>query len=34
MVKKVYLIGMGPGNLEYLTLEAVDLIKRLPLFLI
>jgi len=34
MVKKVYLIGMGPGNLKYLTLEAVDLIKRLPLFLI
>ena len=34
MIKKVYLIGMGPGNFKYLTLEAVDLIKRLPLFLI
>jgi len=34
MIKKVYLIGMGPGDPKYLTLEAVDLIKKLPLFLI
>ena len=34
MIKKVYLIGMGPGDKKYLTLEAVELIKRLNLFLI
>jgi len=34
VIKKVYLIGMGPGDKKYLTLEAVELIKRLKLFLI
>ena len=34
MIKKVILIGMGPGDVKYLTLEAVDTIKRLDVFLI
>lgn len=33
-MKKVYLIGIGPGNPKYLTLEACDLIKRLRFFII
>jgi precorrin-6A synthase len=32
--KKVYLIGIGPGDPKYLTLEAVEVIKRLNTFLI
>ncbi len=34
MVKKLYLIGIGPGDPKYLTLEAYELIKRLKLFLV
>lgn len=34
MVKKLYLIGMGPGDIKYLTLEAVETIRKLKLFLI
>ena len=34
MIKKIYLIGIGPGHPRYLTLEAVELIKKLPLFLL
>lgn len=34
MLKKLYLIGIGPGDPKYLTLEAKDLIDRLNLFLI
>lgn len=34
MVKKLYLIGIGPGDPKYLTLEAKDLIDKLNLFLI
>lgn len=34
MVEKVYLIGMGPGDVKYLTLEAVEIIRKLKLFLI
>lgn len=33
-MKKVYLIGIGPGDPKYLTLEACDLIKRLQCFII
>lgn len=34
MVEKLYLIGIGPGDLKYLTLEAVEIIRKLKLFLI
>jgi len=34
VVKKLYLIGMGPGDPKYLTLEAVNLMKKLKLFFI
>ncbi len=34
MIKKLYLIGIGPGDPKYLTLEAKDLLDRLNLFLI
>lgn len=32
MVKKLYLIGIGPGDIKYLTLEAKSVIERLSLF--
>ncbi|BAU22484.1 precorrin 6A synthase [Caldimicrobium thiodismutans] len=34
MLKKLYLIGIGPGDPKYLTLEAKSLIEKLNLFLI
>jgi len=34
MIKKLYLIGIGPGDSKYLTLEAYQIIKRLDLFFI
>ncbi len=34
MIKKLYLIGIGPGDPKYLTLEAKALIESLNLFLI
>lgn len=34
MIEKIYLIGMGPGDPKYLTLYAVETIKKLKLFLI
>lgn len=34
MLEKIYLIGIGPGDPKYLTLEAKELIERLSLFLI
>lgn len=34
MIKKLYLIGIGPGDPRYLTLEAKALLERLELFLI
>ncbi len=34
MIEKIYLIGMGPGDVKYLTLEAVEVIRKLKLFLI
>ncbi len=33
-MKKVYIIGIGPGDPKYLTLEACDLIKKLQYFII
>ncbi len=32
--KKIYLIGIGPGDPKYLTVEAIETIKRLNTFLI
>ncbi|MGB9667890.1 MAG: SAM-dependent methyltransferase [Thermosulfidibacteraceae bacterium] len=34
MLSKLYLIGIGPGDPKYLTLEARGLIEKLDLFLI
>jgi len=34
MVKKLYLIGIGPGDPKYLTLQAKELIERLELFFV
>ncbi|MFN3504682.1 MAG: precorrin-6A synthase (deacetylating) [Caldimicrobium sp.] len=34
MVKKLYLIGIGPGDYKYLTEEAKELIEKLSLFFI
>lgn len=34
MVKRLYLIGVGPGDPRYLTLEAYQIIKKLRVFLI
>ncbi len=34
MIEKLYLIGIGPGDTKYLTLEARDLIKKLDLFFV
>lgn len=34
MIEKIYLIGMGPGDIKYLTLEAIEVIRKLKLFLI
>ena len=34
MLKKLYLIGIGPGDPKYLTFEALELIERLEVFLI
>lgn len=34
MIEKIYLIGMGPGDIKYLTLEAAETIRKLNLFLI
>ncbi len=34
MVKKVYLIGIGPGDPKYLTILAKEVIQRLKVFLV
>lgn len=34
MITKLYLIGIGPGDPKYLTLEASDLIQKLNLFFV
>jgi len=34
MVKKLYLIGIGPGDPKYLTLEAKELMERLEIFFV
>ncbi len=34
MLKKLYLLGIGPGDPKYLTQEAKELIERLSLFLV
>ncbi|KAA6186948.1 precorrin-6A synthase (deacetylating) [Thiohalocapsa marina] len=31
-MKKLYLIGMGPGGPEYLTMQAVDALRRVDVF--
>lgn len=31
-MKKLYLIGMGPGGPEYLTVQAIDTLKRVDVF--
>jgi len=28
-MKKIYLIGIGPGNPDYLTVQAINTMKRL-----
>lgn len=33
-MKKIYLTGIGPGELKYLTLQAVDVLKNVELFLV
>jgi len=32
--KRVYIVGIGPGDPKYLTLEAVEIIKRLKTFIL
>jgi precorrin-6A synthase len=33
-MKKIYLTGIGPGELKYLTLQAVEVLKNVDLFLV
>ncbi|MFN3406405.1 MAG: precorrin-6A synthase (deacetylating) [Caldimicrobium sp.] len=34
MIKRLYLIGIGPGDYKYLTVEAKELIEKLSLFFV
>ncbi|MEA3385673.1 MAG: SAM-dependent methyltransferase, partial [Thermodesulfobacteriota bacterium] len=33
-MRKIYLIGIGPGNSDYLTLQAIDTMKKVDVFFI
>ncbi|MEW6609843.1 MAG: precorrin-6A synthase (deacetylating) [bacterium] len=33
-MKKIYLIGIGPGNPDYLTIQAIDTMKKVDVFFI
>jgi len=33
-MKKIYLIGIGPGDPKYLTVEAIETIRKLNVFLV
>ena len=33
-MKKIYLIGIGPGNPDYLTLQAINTMKKADVFFI